>query len=162
MKCQGKKSDGSSCQANAMTNSSYCFTHNPDTRDRHAAATKKGGSYKGSPASLLPPVELKSGEDVLEMLRDTINRVRVVRDDGSMDIATANSIGHLAGKYLECRKTLEFEAKIKELEEAMENVQQISRENEDVMYKKGREDGTRDKEYGGIKMVDLEVKSVRF
>lgn len=118
MICQGKTASGSSCKANAMSSSKYCFTHNPDTREQHQAATRKGGlvSPLAADTSALPARNLSTIHDVAEMLSDTINRVRVVNKDGSMAIATANAIGHLAGKLIEARKVADLESRLSKLE----------------------------------------------
>lgn len=100
-----------------MSGSSYCFVHNPDTRSQHAEAGRKGGSNRLKPsASLLPRVKLSSGEAVLSILEDTINRVRMAHDDGSMDVATANSVGHLCGKLLEAYKVIDIEKRLVAIE----------------------------------------------
>lgn len=122
MVCRGKKSDGANCAANAMSGSKYCFTHNPETKSQHLAATKKGGAVSPMKAGItvLPKVELTSLQSVIEVLADTINRVRVVRPDGSMDAKSANTIGFLSGKYAELYKLANLEDKIKNWEEGKE------------------------------------------
>lgn len=118
MICQGKTANGSRCRANTMSTSKYCFTHNPDTREQHQAATRKGGLVSPyiTDTTALPARNLSTIHDVAEMLSDTINRVRVVNKDGSMAIATANAIGHLAGKLIEARKVADLEARLTKLE----------------------------------------------
>jgi hypothetical protein len=83
MVCRGKTSAGTNCKANAMSGSNYCFTHNPATRQQHIAATRKGGAISPTKleTTLLPKAELTSLQSVIEILADTINRVRVVRPD---------------------------------------------------------------------------------
>lgn len=120
MKCRGKTSAGSSCKANAMSASNYCFSHNPATREQHHAATRKGGAVSPSKAvetTILPQVELNSVQSVVDVLADAINRVRVVRPDGSMDVKSANTLGFLCGKYAEVYKLANLEDKIKNWEE---------------------------------------------
>ncbi len=120
MKCRGKTSAGSSCKANAMSASNYCFTHNPVTREQHRAATRKGGAVSPSKAvetTVLPKVELNSVQSVVDVLADAINRVRVVRPDGSMDVKSANTLGFLCGKYAEVYKLANLEGRIKDFEE---------------------------------------------
>jgi len=118
MICQGKTIAGSSCKANAMSSSKYCFTHNPVTKDQHRAATSKGGSVSPSArdSTVLPAMSLSSVGDIAVVLADTINRVRTVSKDGSMAIPVANAIGHLSGKLLEARKVADLEARLDKLE----------------------------------------------
>ncbi len=118
MICRGKTSAGSSCKANAMSNSKYCFTHNPATKDQHLAATRRGGLFSPSKAeaAVLPAMKLSTVHDIADVLADTINRVRTVNMDGSMAIPVANAIGHLSGKLLEARKLADLEARLDKLE----------------------------------------------
>lgn len=101
-----------------MQGGGYCFTHNPTTRKQHQAAARKGGSsallMKGT--TVLPPLNLATARDIATMLSDTINRVRVVNENGSMTIPVANAIGHLSGKLLEAYKVADLEARIEKLE----------------------------------------------
>jgi hypothetical protein len=120
MVCRGKTSAGSNCKANAMSGSNYCFSHNPATREQHRAATRKGGAvspFKAVETAILPKVELASVQSVVDVLADAINRVRVVRPDGSMDVKSANTLGFLCGKYAELYKIANLEEKIKNWEE---------------------------------------------
>lgn len=138
-----------------MSNASYCFTHNPATREQHAAATRKGGTVSTkSKVHLLPQLEIKDSNVILDILSDTINRMRVVREDGSMDIATANSIGHLCGKFLECRKTLVLETKLKELDNSMAEMSDAHRNELREIYKAAQ--GLSDKRLG-IEMVPMDM-----
>lgn len=118
MICGGKTISGSNCKANAMSSSKYCFTHNPATRERHRAATLKGGSVspRTTDNTVLPAMNLSTVHDIANVLADTINRVRTVNKDGSMPIQTANAIGHLAGKLIEARKAADLEARLDKLE----------------------------------------------
>lgn len=103
-----------------MSASNYCFSHNPATREQHHAATRKGGAVSPSKAvetTILPQVELNSVQSVVDVLADAINRVRVVRPDGSMDVKSANTLGFLCGKYAEVYKLANLEDKIKNWEE---------------------------------------------
>lgn len=114
MKCRGKTNTGANCTAYAMANSEYCFTHNPATRDQHLAATRKGGavSPKQADTTPLPVVEFKDANAIVEVLADTINRVRVVRPDGSMDVQTANAVGHLCGQLSQAYKIANLESRL--------------------------------------------------
>ena len=66
MTCRGKTVGGSSCKANAMSSSKYCFTHNPATKDQHRAATQKGGFLSPSKddITVLPAMELSTVHDI--------------------------------------------------------------------------------------------------
>jgi hypothetical protein len=119
MICRGKTASGTNCKANAMSGSNYCFTHNPATREQHLAATRKGGAISPSKtdSTVLPKAEITSLQSVVDVLADAINRVRVVRPDGSMDVKSANTLGFLCGKYAELYKLANLEHKIKNWED---------------------------------------------
>jgi hypothetical protein len=72
MTCQGETLAGSSCKANAMSSSKYCFTHNPATKDRHHAATQKGGLFSPSKtdSTVLPAMNLSTIHDIANVLAD--------------------------------------------------------------------------------------------
>lgn len=98
MKCQFTKPDGTQCKANAMSQSSYCFSHNPDTQAEKELAVLKGGlaPKPRKDAEPLEPVELKTTEDIVGLLADTINRIRVE----PLSHQRANAIGYLCGVLL--------------------------------------------------------------
>ncbi len=110
MSCRGKTSSGSDCRAKPIKGSGYCFTHDPERREEHLRASRKGGLAKSDnePRTLLPPIDLTKSEGMITLLADTINRVRSARPDGTIDIATANSIGHLGGKLIEAHKMMQL------------------------------------------------------
>lgn len=66
--------------------------------------------------NLLDPVDITDARTVIYILADTINRVRKVQADGSMDVKTANCIGHLASKMLEAQRVVAIEERIEKIE----------------------------------------------
>ena len=117
MKCSGTTSGSKACNAFAMKNSSYCFTHNPETKLAHKRASSNGGSKKNIQLIRLPAISEVNGTSIILLLTDTINRIRVVSDEGIMDIKTANAVGHLSGKLIESYKLLVLENRLKHLED---------------------------------------------
>ena len=121
MKCKHEK-DGKICNANQMAGSEFCFTHNPDTEKQRLAARKKGGQVSYYHDGLIPadPIDFSLyKEAVVYLLADTINRVRRIRPDGSLDIKVANCIGFLVAKLLEAQKQLVLEERVDELVEKL-------------------------------------------
>lgn len=117
MPCKQVKKDGSQCQAKPMHGSDYCFTHNPETREAHKLATSKGGSATRPSVELADiGIDLTDPNNTLILLADTISRVRRVRDDGTMDIKTANCIGFLTSKMLEAQRQISMEQRLAQLE----------------------------------------------
>lgn len=119
MKCQFNKS-GKQCHANAMKDGEFCFSHNPATKQKHLDAVKRGGSVKYA-NGLIPaePLDLSTPKTLLPLLADTINRVRKVEPDGSLDVKRANSIAILASKMIEAQKMLILEERITNLEKSL-------------------------------------------
>lgn len=121
MKCKSVK-NGKNCNANAMVGREYCFTHDPELASKRADARSKGGSVSYYRDGLIPAEAIdftKYKEAVVYLLADTINRVRRIRPDGSLDIKVANCIGFLVAKLLEAQKQLVLEEKIDELVEKL-------------------------------------------
>lgn len=122
MKCEQVMSNGKQCKANAMLNSKFCFTHNPETKNQVKEAGRKGwqvscynkGLIKADPIDILT-----DGKMVAYLLADTINRVRQVGPDGSLDPKTANCIGLLTSKLLSAQKGLEAERRLERIEKAL-------------------------------------------
>lgn len=101
------------CGAHAMKASEYCFTHNPTTRDQHLIAAVKGGSVTNDKVNLkLEPLSLSKPEETIILLEDTINRVRCTREDGTMDLKTANCIGYLAGQILKAIEIADIDSRL--------------------------------------------------
>jgi hypothetical protein len=102
MKCQYLKPDNSNCLANAITDSDFCFSHNPDTKaDKEFAVWKGGKAPKPRQGALqMEPIQIKAIPDLLRLIEDTINRVRTE----PMTHQKANCIGYLANIAL---RTLE-------------------------------------------------------
>ncbi|MCR4278222.1 MAG: hypothetical protein NUV85_04420, partial [Candidatus Berkelbacteria bacterium] len=109
-------------KANPMVGSEFCFTHNPDTEQQRLVARKKGGkvSYYRDGLMQAEPIDFSQyKEAIVCLLADTINRVRRIRSDGSIDIKVANCIGFLVAKLLEAQKQLVLEEKVDELVEKL-------------------------------------------
>jgi len=124
MNCQFEK-NGKKCRANALKEGSFCFVHSPETKQKHLDAVKKGGSVKYE-KGLIPaePVDLATVKAVLPLLADTINRVRKVDSDGSIDVKRANCIGNLVSKMIEAQKLIVFEERLSKLEKTLIKGQQ--------------------------------------
>jgi hypothetical protein len=100
MKCHFIK-EGKQCNANAMSDCEYCFSHNPDaSTEKRLAVTKGGLAKKKEEFFSLEPIELKTCEQVIVLLGDTINRIRKVDKNGEMPLKVASTIGFLATHLL--------------------------------------------------------------
>jgi len=118
MKCKGLK-DGKPCEAEAMKDSEFCYWHNPATEAERKEASSNGGkvSYYDKGLIKAEPIDITADKTaIIYLLADTINRVRRVKTDGSLDVKVANSIGQLVGKMLEAQKELVTAEKLDALE----------------------------------------------
>lgn len=128
MKCK-YKSDKGNCEAFATKHSEYCFIHDPSNKQRHLEAASKGGLVSRDLGNtILPPLALTQPLEVINLLQDTLNRVRIVKKDGSMDIRVANCIGYLAGQLL---KAIE----ISDLASRLEIVERVILERKSIIKK---------------------------
>lgn len=116
-KCRFIKPDGTKCEAWAMSNSEFCYLHNPEisNEEKREIQSRGGQANKIKVLEPLPPIEIKKGEDVIFLLEDTINKVRA----GEMDLRVANCIGYLAGHLLRAIETTKLEDRIETIERAI-------------------------------------------
>lgn len=97
-RCSVKNRNGKRCGAWAVTGATQCALHSDPKRA--AEMGSKHGRRVASPSSAaalaVPLGRLKSSGEVIELLEETINRVR----QGPFDLRAANSIGFLSGILL--------------------------------------------------------------
>lgn len=115
MKCTYTKPNGDKCRANAMTESEYCFSHNPDTRDAHAVAVMKGGKAKKKNELDLAPIELRNPKDVVTVLEDTVNGVR----DGSIPPNVANTLAYVCSHVLRAMEASNIDDRLELVESVL-------------------------------------------
>jgi len=115
-KCSFIKFNGDKCNAWAMTNSDFCFTHNPNTKERKRAAIIKGGKMSKKNHSFLPPITLNQPKDVVNLLATTINEVR----SGSVELRVANCIGYLSGHLIKAIEIADLGERVSKLEQAID------------------------------------------
>jgi hypothetical protein len=96
-----------------MSDSDFCFTHNPEMGEERALANQRGGQVgKANPTEPLRPIELSQPKDVVVLLQDTIRGVRA----GEIDLKVANSVGYLSGHLLKAHEVAQLQARIEFLE----------------------------------------------
>ena len=110
--CKYVKPDGERCQAKAMKESEYCFTHNPDTQIEKQLAVVKGGLAKKKVKLDLKPLSIKNPQEVGGLLEDTINGVR----SGEIPPNIANTIGYLAGHALKAFEASNLDQRVEMVE----------------------------------------------
>lgn len=116
MKCQFNQNKRE-CNANAMKDSIYCFSHNPETKKAKIQAVTEGGFAKKR-TDLLPlePLEIKNSQQVIDLLEDTINRIRKVNSEGEMPLKTATAIGFLATHLLKAIESSDLDKRLEIVE----------------------------------------------
>ena len=112
MKCEYIKQNNSRCGANAMTDSKFCFRHNPDTEVERNIAVLRGGYALKKNNSSLPPMKIEKSQDVVLLLVDTINKVR----GGEIDTRVANCLGVLSGHLIKAMELSELEKRVETIE----------------------------------------------
>ena len=112
-KCIFTKSDGNKCQANAMKESQFCFSHNPDMEEERKSAVSRGGSSPRRNYKPLPPVKIESTKDIVNLISTTISEIRA----GSIELRVANCIGYLSGHLIKAFEVSSLEERLTKLEE---------------------------------------------
>jgi len=75
MECIQIKKDGSKCSAQTMQNSVYCVFHNPDITDEERFRIR--AEARKSQELALPEMKIERMRDVVAVLADSINNVRI-------------------------------------------------------------------------------------
>ncbi len=117
--CEFVKDSGERCRARPLIGSRLCFFHDPDKASALKAAKQKGGRARKA-ATLpkeTPDFEIKSADDVVALLSETISQVR----RGEVDPKVANAVGYLSGIILRARDQGDIEERIVELETAIKS-----------------------------------------
>lgn len=118
VRCRGIKADGTACEATPQAGSPFCFFHDPEKSEERAIARRQGGLERSKGLAAVPEHEpdlpLASARDVVQLLGDTLARVR----KGTLDPRIANSIGYLATVALRAHEVGDLEERIERLEAA--------------------------------------------
>lgn len=104
------------CNAYAMKSSEYCFTHNPKSKKKHLESASKGGLATNKGIIRLEDIDINKPSQIVSLLEDTINRVRLTHDDGSMDLKTANCIGYLANVAIKAIEIADINSRLEFVE----------------------------------------------
>ncbi len=112
--CQATKQNGGGCEATALSDSDFCFFHDPSIAAERKAAQSLGG--KGNRMKTLDPntpgVKIQNSENIIALLAETIDQVR----RGIIDHRVANAVGYLANIAMRAVEQNELEARMRKLE----------------------------------------------
>ena|ERR1035437_10016838 len=118
MKCQYIKQDETNCKAYQTADSSYCFRHNPNNKEKGLLASKKGGENRRLQEVFGESVALQSAEDVKTFLGLVINSVWT----GTAPVQLGTSMGFLTRCWLDAYDRSEIEKKLNDLEARLQKV----------------------------------------
>lgn len=114
--CQKIKRNGQQCAAHAMTDSEFCFMHEPRKAAERAAARRAGGLERSRRIAVLPADTpdrlLRSGGDVAELLRDMINKIL----KGELDPKIGYAVGYLSSLKIKLFEQRAMEERLAALE----------------------------------------------
>ncbi len=117
--CHFKTKSGVRCKAWSMSDSRFCFFHNPERKTQRSKAQKRGGqnkSRKSLPPST-PEAIIESAVDIVRLLAATINQTR----RGEIDTKIASCIGYLSSTILRAREQGELDERLAKLEQQLES-----------------------------------------
>lgn len=85
------------CKSFVLKDSEYCFSHDPNNKTEKQEAITKGGRAPKRVKLNLPGVPIRTPDDVISVLEETINLVR----SGELPVSNpANTIGFLCSHLL--------------------------------------------------------------
>ena len=107
------------CKAHAMKESKFCFVHNPEvSKEEKKEAQARGGRNSGIiNKNPLPLMELNEPDDVVILLAETINQMRI----GQMEVTVANCIGLLSGQLIKAFEISRLNKKFESIEKIISN-----------------------------------------
>ena len=112
-KCIFIKPDGKACNAWAMIDSDFCFTHDPKTKKLKKLAVINGGKGNKKNRHSLEAIEVKNTKDVPGLIIKTINEVR----QGLTDVRIANCIFYGSGQLIKAFEIADLEERVSKIEE---------------------------------------------
>lgn len=117
--CKFIKTGGEKCEAWAMTDSDFCFTHNPEMEEAKKEAVIKGGQSPKKNFNPLPPVNIESNKDVVKLVSQVINEVR----QGIIDVRVANCLFYGSGMLIKAFEITDLEGRVESLEEILNEIE---------------------------------------
>ncbi len=133
MRCSFIKQNNQQCQAQALKQSSYCFTHDPNKSEERSLAVRKGGLAKKR--ILLDNQEeiiIKDSKDAKNFLSKLIDAVWRGKIPAT---PVANTLGFLVRCFLDAYEKSDLEKRITKLEEKITNEkEQVDFNFKDSLY----------------------------
>lgn len=117
MQCKFVKTDGNLCEANAVTDSDFCFSHDPKYQQAKLVAVTLGGENRRHYEQYGNQLTIETPGDIKKLLTEVINGIWTGTIPANQP---ANSIGFLARCWLDAYELSELEKRIKTIEEKLE------------------------------------------
>lgn len=117
--CQFIKQDGEKCEANAVSDSRFCFSHDPENKEAKLIAVTKGGLNRKLYQTYGEPIGIETSEDVKKLLAEVINGVWTGKIPASQP---ANTIGFLARCWIDAHQAFKFEERLEAIEKNLEKL----------------------------------------
>jgi hypothetical protein len=115
--CTSITRGGQRCKGVAIEASGLCYSHSPSHADARKRAARKGGQRGGRGR---PTTELASIKDRLERLAEDVLAGRIDRSDAAVAGQLLNYALRAVSVGLKAREQEELEARLTEIEEALE------------------------------------------
>jgi len=118
MNCKAHTTNGQPCQAQALTDSRYCFVHDPTQGAARAKARKRGGERRRVPHMGNPeiiPTQVRTIDDVLKVLDYALAESMPLENS----IQRGRLLVAIAGAFIEAIKTGELESRLAAIEAAL-------------------------------------------
>lgn len=110
--CAGIKADGGRCKGQAISNSRYCFSHNPEHAEARQQRASRGGKRGGRGR---PQAEVGSIKERLSTLADDVLTGNVDRSDAAV-------VSQVLNVYL---RAISVELKVVEQREIVERLENL-------------------------------------
>lgn len=111
--CKAHRTDGGPCRANAMTESEFCFWHDPRRKRDLERAARRGGSRR---TVELPDCDALTSARARRILAGVIQAVL----DRSLEAGIARTVGYILQVDSRVREGEELEQRVEALERALE------------------------------------------
>lgn len=114
-RCAATRKNGQPCNARALPDSQYCFSHDPGRKEQRDAARRKGGHNSAKVVRLqrlMPPRLIPIFDRIEQALEQT--------HEGTLEPAQANALANLSRALVTLLQAGEFEARLRSLEETAE------------------------------------------
>lgn len=121
--CSGIKADGGRCQAQAIRDSEWCFSHHPDYAEQRRRRASKGGKRGGRGRPMLELGDLKAR--LLTLAEDVLA--------GHVDRANAAVAGQIFNTVI---RAVGVELRLREQQDLTERLEELER----LLAAKGEED----------------------